>query len=207
MYFYGNLPRVCQAPVPSTALIQSYREASGRVAIAFSGSRRPPLFDPSPYIPSSSLPYLLLDRHRLPRSCRGDEKPVSTTPLFASLTSHSQLTENTGTLSPFLATHPDFVPVSPVFATHTKTAGVWPNSSHSGTRCSLLPFRSALLLRTASTRSKIPTFVGTGSGRLSVGFFLPLSTFNFRLSTSPAPSLPRYLLTSLPLNAENASCR
>ncbi len=179
-------------------------------------SRRLPLFDTSPYIPASFLPYLLSDRHRLPRACRGDEKLLSISPLFDTLlsraeptdTSTPQIAENTATLSPFLATLTDFVPVSPVFATHTKTAGVWPNSSHSGTRCSLLPFRSALLLRTGLSRSKIPTFVGTGSGRLSVGFFLPLSTFNFRLSTSPAPSLPRYLLTSpLHLSAGNASCR
>jgi hypothetical protein len=44
-------------------------------------------------------------------------------PFFAALTNHSQLTENTTTLSLFLATLTDSAPVSPVFATHTKTWG------------------------------------------------------------------------------------
>jgi hypothetical protein len=40
-------------------------------------------------------------------------------PFFATLANYLQLAENTTTLSLFLATLADFVPVSPVFATHT----------------------------------------------------------------------------------------
>jgi hypothetical protein len=57
------------------------------------------------------------------------------TPLFATLTNRPQLPENPTALSPFLATHTDFSPVSPVFATHTKTTGV----SH-GSRQAFLKF-------------------------------------------------------------------
>src|SRR5882724_13142117 len=53
-------------------------------------------------------------------------------PLFATLTDNPQLSENKATLSPFLATHMDVPPVSPVFATHTKTTGVYTNSSYFG---------------------------------------------------------------------------
>src|SRR6266850_7056617 len=55
--------------------------------------------------------------------------PISLTPLFATHTNCSQITENTTALSPFLATHTDLLPVSPVFATHTKTTGVYTNNS------------------------------------------------------------------------------
>jgi len=54
------------------------------------------------------------------------ENPVTVCPLFATHTDRSQITENPATLSPFLATHTDLSPVSPVFATHTKTAGCMP---------------------------------------------------------------------------------
>jgi hypothetical protein len=67
-----------------------------------------------------------------------DEKQLSISPLFATLRNRSQITENTATLSPFLGTLTDFAPVSPVFATHTKTAGVWPNSSQFGTQSPLI---------------------------------------------------------------------
>src|SRR6266849_4618720 len=68
-----------------------------------------------------------------------NEKSISVSPLFATHRSRSQIIENPLTLSPLLATHTDFSPVSPVFATHTKTAGVYTNNSHSGTRASSLP--------------------------------------------------------------------
>ena len=71
--------------------------------------------------------------------------PAPISPLFATLRSRPQITENTDTLSPFLAAHTDFSPVSPVFATHTKTAGVYTNNSHSGTH-PLLSFLRLLLL-------------------------------------------------------------
>lgn len=48
-------------------------------------------------------------------------------------TSRSQIVENPRILSPAFATHTDFSAVSAVFAAHTKTAGVYPNNSHSGT--------------------------------------------------------------------------
>src|SRR6266403_247660 len=60
--------------------------------------------------------------------------PIPLTPLFAAHTSRSQITENTITLSPLLATHTDLPLISPVFATHTKTTGVYTNNSHSGTQ-------------------------------------------------------------------------
>src|SRR6267142_3022010 len=59
---------------------------------------------------SGSLP------HRSPATGHG---PL--TPVFATLTSRPQITENPTTLSPFLATH-------------TKTTGVYTNSSQNGTR-------------------------------------------------------------------------
>src|SRR5271154_4974648 len=49
---------------------------------------------------------------------------VSVSPLFPTLTSRPQHTENTATLSPFLAALTTSIPVSPVFATLTQTAGV-----------------------------------------------------------------------------------
>src|SRR6266404_6230386 len=54
--------------------------------------------------------------HRSPATGHG---PL--TPVFATLTSRPQITENPTTLSPFLATH-------------TKTTGVYTNSSQNGTR-------------------------------------------------------------------------
>src|SRR5271154_161032 len=49
---------------------------------------------------------------------------ASVSPLPATLTSRPQHTENTATLSPFLAALTTSIPVSPVFATLTQTAGV-----------------------------------------------------------------------------------
>jgi hypothetical protein len=57
---------------------------------------------------------------------------ISLSPLLATHTSRSQISENTTALSPLLATHTDFAPVTPVFATHTKTTGVYSNNSHFG---------------------------------------------------------------------------
>ncbi len=64
---------------------------------------------------------------------RGSLPQRPLTPLFATHMSRSQIAEYTTALSPLLATHTDFSPVSPVFATHTKTTGVYTNNSHSGT--------------------------------------------------------------------------
>ena len=66
-------------------------------------------------------------------SCK---QSASLSPLFAALTSCPQLPVNTTTLSSFLVTHTDIALVSPVFATHTKTPGVYTNSSHFGIQCS-----------------------------------------------------------------------
>src|SRR5271163_3801722 len=52
------------------------------------------------------------------------KQKASVTPLFATLTSRPQITENPATLSPFPATLTTPPPVTPVFATLTKTAGV-----------------------------------------------------------------------------------
>jgi len=49
---------------------------------------------------------------------------ASVSPLFATLTSRPQLAENTAALSPLLATLAASAPVTLVFATLTKTAGV-----------------------------------------------------------------------------------
>src|SRR6266404_9048236 len=56
-------------------------------------------------------------------------------------------------VTPLLATHTDFAPVSPVFATHTKTTGVCTNNSHSGTQPRNVP---------TFKRSDIPMFVQLG---------------------------------------------
>jgi hypothetical protein len=66
---------------------------------------------------------------------------ASVSPLFATLTSHPQVAENTATLSPFFATLTASAPVTPVFATLTKNAGCHFISSHSGTRHSPLVTR------------------------------------------------------------------
>ena len=58
----------------------------------------------------------------------------SVSPLFATHTTRSQITENTVALSCLFATHTDFAPVTPLFATHTKTTEVCANNSHSGTQ-------------------------------------------------------------------------
>src|SRR5882724_11398657 len=83
-------------------------------------SRAAVLLTPLEFSDSRSLPFY---KHR-----------ARISPLFATLTSRPQIIENALTLSPFLATHTDFTPVSPVFATHTKTAEVCTNNFHSGTR-------------------------------------------------------------------------
>jgi hypothetical protein len=57
------------------------------------------------------------------------------------VTSAPQIAENKTTLSLLLAALTDFAPVTPVVATLTKTAGVYTNSSHSGTRHSPLVTR------------------------------------------------------------------
>src|SRR6266403_2115993 len=93
-------------------------------------SRAAFLLTPSDSIRPSSLPFY---KHR-----------ASISPLFATLRSRPQIIENALTLSPFLATHTDLSPVSPVFATHTKTTGVYTNNSHSETHCPPLATHSSL---------------------------------------------------------------
>src|SRR6266850_84013 len=95
----------------------SRRDSSAQTAML---SRAAVLLTPSDSIRPPSLPFY---KHR-----------ASISPLFATLRSHPQIIESTSTLSPFLATQTDLSPVSPVFATHTKTTGVCTNNSHSGTR-------------------------------------------------------------------------
>src|SRR6266478_8379286 len=58
--------------------------------------------------------------------CHRRENFIAVSPLFATHTDRSQITENPATLSPFLATH-------------TRTTGVYTNNSHSGTPTSPLP--------------------------------------------------------------------
>jgi len=81
---------------------------------------------------------------------------ASVSPLFAILTSPPLLAENTTTLSPFLATHTAPVPVTPLFATLTKTAGV----AHP-----LFPFWNSPL---ATCRSPLSATEASHSARFSV---------------------------------------
>src|SRR6266850_1467196 len=128
--------------------------------------------------------------------CHRDENAVAVTPLFATHTSRPQISENTTALSPFLATHTDLSPVSPVFATHTKTGGVYTNSSHFGT-LSTEPLQGTTPLRAASAHS--------ASLRYPFPFFASqLSTLNCRLLTSSpalhwsAASPPNFMTAQLP---------
>ena len=91
---------------------------------------------------------------RPPRFRHRDENRVAVSPLFATLTDRSQIAEKPNTLSPFLATHTDIAPVSPAFATHTKTIGVCINSSHFETR-----FVGRGIPDTASGPSNLATFL------------------------------------------------
>src|SRR6266403_2272771 len=80
------------------------------------------------------------------------DAPLS--PLFATLRDNPQLPENKAALSPFLATHTGFAPASPVFATHTKTTGVYTNNSHFGSQ--LLTSFASIDLICHSRRKEIP---------------------------------------------------
>src|SRR5882724_2665220 len=103
--------------------------------------------------------------------------PITLTPLVATHTRCSQITENTNTLSPAFATHADFAPVTPVFATHTKTTGVYTNNSHSGTHPRrIVTFSSSLSFQRLTNCPLCKSFVLTfihrmggvgGSGELS----------------------------------------
>src|SRR6266481_4313457 len=106
--------------------------------------------------------------------------PITLTPLVATHTKCSQITENTNTLSPAFATHTDFAPVTPVFATHTKTTGVCSNNSHSGTH---------------SCPSRLLCDLGVSA----LNPILSLSTFNLQLLTSfPPRDLSFQPLTNCP---------
>src|SRR6266404_2911172 len=103
--------------------------------------------------------------------------PITLTPLVATHTKCSQITENTNTLSPAFATHADFAPVTPVSATHTKTTGVYTNNSHSGTHpMRIVTFSSSLSFQRLTNCPLCKSFVLTfmhrmggvgGSGELS----------------------------------------
>jgi hypothetical protein len=134
------------------------------------------------------------------------ENPVSITPLFATHTSCSQLAENITALSSLLATHTDFTPVSPVFVTHTKTAGVYTNNSHSGTRS--LPSRDQEPLSVNTLESAFTNCDARNSFRMRiykncrVSLLFPSKNLKRYLKIRSrrclfVPSLPLYFLTSL----------
>ena len=129
--------------------------------------------------------------------------PVPLTPLFAIHRSSTQVTENPNTLSPFLATHTDLSPVSPLFATHTKTAGVYTNNSHSGTSSSSSPKSAGPYF---SCTYKLPPFrYKKTTSSFSCAYellFSQLLSFDIHASDggvggtsheSPVPSLPDQL--------------
>ena len=143
--------------------------------------------------------------HPHPRFCP-NVKPTSVSPLFSTHTSPSQIIENPLTLSPLLATHPDFSPVSPVFATHTKTTGVYTNNSHSGTRS--LPSRDQKPLSASTVESAFTNCDARNSFRMHIykNCRVPLvfSPVNLKLYLKSgsrrcffALSPPIYFLTSL----------
>ena len=115
------------------------------------------------------------------RSRHRDENCVAASPLFATHTDRSQIAENPTTLSPFLATHTDIAPVSPVFATHTKTTGVYINSSH---------------FETGSGPSDLATFLSHDSPVCPPA----INMLGFPLEKSPGPcaALAPALRTSFP---------
>jgi len=105
--------------------------------------------------------------------CHRDENAVAVTPLFATHTSRPQISENTTALSPFLATHTDLSPVSPVFATHTKTGGgVY----------QLFPFWNTFNRAAARDHSSPRCLCALSVSALSFSA-LRFSAFNFELST------------------------
>ena len=120
------------------------------------------------------------------------ENPVSITPLFATHTSCSQLAENITALSSLLATHTDFTPVSPVFVTHTKTAGVYTNSSHFGIS-QLSSVRIVVLSFHALTNAPSRKFFLLTSLQMPGGVGAPhvFFPFNLQLSTVNCQPFPR----------------
>jgi hypothetical protein len=110
------------------------------------------------------------------------------TPLFATLTNHPQLAENPTALSPLLATHTDFSPVTPAFATHTKTTGVHTNSSHFETEH---PSR----MRVLSESMEHSDLVGKDlSHLLQLTAFILVLSFH---SLTNCPSSKLFVLTSI----------
>src|SRR5882724_3711129 len=101
-----------------------------------------PVFAKQNFRRSTSLASAAL---RSPRFLHCVTSPTTVSPLFGTHTNHPQFTENTNTLSPAFATHTDFAAISLVFATHTKTTGVYTNSSRFGTRPSTLRFPARTL--------------------------------------------------------------
>jgi hypothetical protein len=72
--------------------------------------------------PRRAVPLTPLKSRGLTRllSCK---QIASVSPFFAALTNRSQIAENTATLSLLASTLTGFAPLSPAFATHTKTTG------------------------------------------------------------------------------------
>jgi len=102
---------------------------------------------------------------------------ASVSPLFAILTGRPQITENTATLSLFLATLTASAPVTPVFATLTKTAGCHFISSHSGTS----PLATCLPPSDRG-RSPLPLCFHTLTNSFApLPFTTPLFSFNSKL--------------------------
>src|SRR5271168_1881302 len=102
---------------------------------------------------------------------------ASVSPLFAALTSRPQPAENTATLSPLLATLTTSLPVTPVFATLTKTAGV---------SLPLFPFwkspRATRFPRPSPARSPLPLCFHTLTNSLAgLKFTTPLFSCNSKL--------------------------
>ena len=156
------------------------------------GARQAVLLTPS----KSAYPYQLPFHKHL----------ASVSLLFATLTSHSQITENRATLSLLFATHTGCVPVSPVFATHTKTTGVYTNNSHSGTRPT--PSRDEKPVAASSLESVFTNCDGCNPFRMRIykncRVSLVFSHLNLKCYLKIrsrrclfVPSLPLYFLTSL----------
>jgi hypothetical protein len=99
---------------------------------------------------------------------------ASVSPVFATLTSHSQLIENSATLSPFPATLRASAPVSPLFATLPQTAGV---SHH------LFPFWNSPLWSLALTRRSplLHCFHTLTNSFAFLKFITPLLSCNYKL--------------------------
>src|SRR6266446_10587003 len=131
------------------------------------GARQAVLLTPSELSYPLSLPFY---KHR-----------ALVSPLFATLTSCSQITENIATLSLLFATHENCLPVSRVFATHTKTTGVYTNNSHFETQN---PPLAAYRPRAISHQSRVTSHLLIESGQQ------PFQEPQMYEAAKPAASVP-----------------